>query len=43
MKIASWAMTHKGSAAFSGQESRVLDKRGFCHHLHVSQFKGQQI
>jgi ATP-binding cassette subfamily B multidrug efflux pump len=32
-----------GEIVEQGAHQQLLDRRGFFHHLYVSQFKGQQI
>jgi ATP-binding cassette subfamily B protein len=32
-----------GEIVEQGTHQQLLDRRGFFHHLYVSQFKGQQI
>ena len=32
-----------GEIVEQGTHQELLDRRGFYHHLYVSQFKGQQI
>ena len=34
---------HNGAIVEQGTHQELLDRRGFFHHLYVSQFKGQQI
>ncbi len=34
---------HDGQIVEQGTHQQLLDRRGFYHHLYVSQFKGQQI
>jgi ATP-binding cassette subfamily B multidrug efflux pump len=34
---------HNGEIVEQGTHQQLLDRRGFFHHLYVSQFKGQQI
>lgn len=34
---------HHGEIVEQGTHQSLLDRRGFYHHLYVSQFKGQAI
>ncbi len=34
---------NNGEIVEQGNHNQLLEKRGFCHHLYMNQFKGQII
>jgi ATP-binding cassette subfamily B multidrug efflux pump len=44
IRDADWVIViNDGEIIEQGSHQEPLDKRGFYHHLYISQFKGQQI